>query len=284
MASVGDGRCDCGTGRVVDARSWRGRRDLRYAVWGSEKRQSRVQAIGRAGATGTGIGAMVEGVDCALQGDPDFMGFLVVVAAATAVFAGAAALIIHARDRLRDRKLRAQLRPYGARGAPALASAGGAGRPRVGSADGEPFPSPLRRETCLAFEISLRMEAPHSAAADLVWREAATTGLSVRLDDGEIVRIPAGPIRLSRPPDSARVSHGAARARLPAELAERDVGLPYVPSDMAFEHVIRPGDRVAVVGPLEPHEDDSEPSESLRSPARRALFPVGTPVVATLDD
>jgi hypothetical protein len=56
-----------------------------------------------------------------------------------------------------------------------------------------------------------------------------------------------------------------------------------VPPAAAFEQLLRPGDRVTVLGPQEPRElredDDSAPRESLRAPARRVLVPVGTPVL-----
>jgi hypothetical protein len=278
--------CDCEAGPVVDLRSPRGRALLRRAVWGSNKRQKRLRAIGRAGATGLGLGGLAELLECGAGGVDGDLGIAVlVVAAAGALFAGVAALVSYIRTRREEKAVRNALRPYGARGAPALASISGGSRARVGVAEGETFRSPLRREECLAFEISLRVDRPDASKADLVWREAGTAGFSVRLDDGELVRIPAGPIRLSRPPASARVSHQEARARLPVAVDEQDVALRNVPSDAAFEHLIRPGDRVAVVSVLKRREDSGGAQKNgLRAPARMALYPVGTPVVATLDD
>jgi hypothetical protein len=280
------GPCDCGGGPVVDLRTAAGRKLLRVAVWGPDERQSRLLAMQRAGAPRSTVGAIADAIDYERARDLPSSGRTFLVEAAGTLFAGIATLVDGWRDRKHEKTVRAALRPYGARGAPALASVGGGRRARLGvaAADGQTVPSPLRGESCLAFEISLRTDQPEGAADDLLWREAVSAGFAVRLDDGELVRVPAGPIRLSRAPAGARVSHEEARARLPAAIADRAAELPYVPSDAAFEHLLRPGDRVAVVNALEAREDAPLPKESPRAPARMALHPVGTPVVATLGD
>jgi len=284
-AMLAAGRCDCGDSRVVDIRKSRGRVLLRREVWGSDEQQGRLVRIGArtARAATLGLGAILFVALDYSSSQPDLGPPLVpcpVAVGLAAIVAGVAVGAAYSRDR---KERRTRLRPHGVRAGPALASVGGSARPRLGIAEGETFRSPLGDEDCLAFEISLRAENARGAGADLVWREARTGGFTVRLDDGETVRIPPGSIRLSRAPDSARTSHAEACKRLLPELGNDDVGLPCVPSTAAFEQIVRPGARVAVVGPLESHEDGDAPRESLRAPSRMILVPVGTPVLALQD-
>src|SRR5581483_12168806 len=241
-------RCDCGESLIVDVRKQRGRTYLRQAAWGSDERQHRLQMKGRGQAVGYGSVLLVLvwlAVKELMSAPHRSVVPAFVVMVVGTLSSGLVGLATYLR---RERQRRQALRPYGAPSAPSLAAVGGGKRARFGVAEGEAFRSPLRDQPCLAFEITLRTERPEQASKDLLWREGRTEGFTVRLDDGETAVVPAGPIRLSRATDSARVSHEAARARLPIELRdEAEIGLPCVPSDAAFEHVIRPGDRVAVV-------------------------------------
>jgi hypothetical protein len=276
---TGRGRCDCGAGSVVDTATPQGRAALRRAAWGEDQRQRYLKAITRAGAAGSGLGtaaALADGIE-------GFLPALLVFAACAALFMAIAAVVGYVNERRGRKKV---LRPYGAKNDRPLppVAVEPRSRPRYGVAEGEPFRSPLRHDLCLAFEISLRSENPDTAGNDLLWREAETAGFIVRLDDGDMLRIPAGPIRLAAAPARAqRASHAAARERLPIELrAETDAGLPCVPSDAAFEQIVRPGERAAVLSRLERREDDATPKSSLREPSRFVLVPVGTPALAPL--
>jgi hypothetical protein len=274
------GRCDCGDSRVVDLRKPRGRVLLRREVWGSDDRQARLTRIriGTATVVGSGVGWLGLAAARIALSRHTSLGVALVALGLAAIVIGAVVVAV-CRHNWKER--RAELRPCGVRTSSALAPVGSGARPRAGVAQGETFRSPLRDEECLAFEISLRADNPYRGGADLVWREAATRGFSIQLDDGEAVRIPAGSIRLSRAPASARASHVDARKRLPPEVdADSDVGLPCVPSAAAFEQIVRPGDRIAVVGPLEMREDIAASKESPRAPSPTVLVPVGTPVLA----
>jgi hypothetical protein len=65
------------------------------------------------------------------------------------------------------------------------------------------------------------------------------------------------------------------------ESPDIDDSLPYVPSDVAYERIVRPGDRVAITGTFDMREDPT-PRASLRDPARQILVLAGTPVLAVL--
>jgi hypothetical protein len=280
---VTPGRCDCGDSRVVDLRKPRGRVLLRREVWGSDDRQARLARvrIGTATIAWTGVCALGLFAVRIVLTQPISLGVALVAFGAGALVVGATVGAAY-RDNWKQRL--AEVRPSGVRTSSALAAVGGRARPRLGVAEGETFRSPLVNQECLAFEISLRADNPSRAGADLVWREAATRGFTVRLDDGESVRIPAGPIRLSRAADSARASHADARKRLlPEVVDDSDVGLPCVPSAAAFEQIVRPGDRVAVIGALETREDSATPKENPRAPSPMVLVPVGTPMLAVQD-
>jgi hypothetical protein len=282
MASVD--RCDCGSSAVADMLSLRGRERLRPAVWSPSEHGHGRQAIGAAEVVGYAGGVLLPTIKFAFDaatGQHSSIGEMGELLGLGALLAGISGLGMYLRLAWRKKKARC---PSGARDAPSFLVLGRGGQARPGIAQGEPFFSPLRRQPCLAFEISLRTDNPHDGGPDLLWREAHTEGFLVQLDDGETVRIPAGPIRMSRAPESARVEHASARQRLPFELRyEADSHHPCVPSDSAFEQLVRPGDPVVVVGPLVAREDVIAVRASLRAPSRMVLVPAGTFMLATQD-
>jgi hypothetical protein len=278
MATVG--RCDCGESCVVDLRQADGRALLRRAVWGSDEHQQRLRAAGSVRGLLRSFGPLALLAllfICFSATEPAILGVLAVAVGFLGAVFGSVTYLYKRQER------REALRPQGVAGRLALPPAG-EGPARSGIAHGDPFQSPLGYEPCLAFEAWLRADNSQAKGADIVWRESGTAGFFVRLDDGETVRIPAGPVRLWCDFPGTPASEPAARQRLPPALGDDgDAALPCVPPAAAFEQLLRPGDRVTVLGPQEPRElredDDSAPRESLRAPARRVLVPVGTPVL-----
>jgi hypothetical protein len=174
------------------------------------------------------------------------------------------------------------LRP---RGGPGVSLLPGRAPRRRGIAEGRPAPSPLGGAPCLAYGMALLTNRPAVASHDVLWREAATVGFSVRLDDSGLVRIPAGRVRFEV--DRLRAYYAPraqAAEHLPAGLGIQIAGEPdFVPFDAALEDILRPGDRVELLGVFELREDVSAERPSPRAPAPTLLVPGGTPVVRRID-
>jgi hypothetical protein len=155
----------------------------------------------------------------------------------------------------------------------------------TGIAEGTAQPSPLRREACLASSIVLRSDRPAPKRTDVLWREQITDGFSVRLDDGGLVRIPAGRVRIVESSRRERSApRAAAVAMLPGDLGVDIPGeLAELPFDSAWEQIIRPEQRVAILSPIELREDPDHLPASPRAPANVTRIPVGVPVLKCID-
>jgi hypothetical protein len=157
--------------------------------------------------------------------------------------------------------------------------------PRRGRVEGRPALSPLGREPCLAYGLALLTNRPAVGQRDVLWREAATVGFNVRLDDGGTVRVPRGRIRFEVDRHHAYYaprSHAA--EHLPGALGIRITGeLDFIPFDEALEDVLRPGDRVELLGHVVLREDTTVERPFPRAPAPTVLVPAGTPAFRRLD-
>jgi hypothetical protein len=256
--------CDIGEHHwTADLTTESGRKALLTEVWGPRSQRRRLEEIVRAEKTGSGFADH---------------GVLGAIALIVLVIVDVAALLILGAFVADARRRCSLLRPYGAIVQPSPYELN---RGQAGVVEGAPLPSPLRRDTCLAFGVVLRSSRPATGSGGLLWQEMATTGMRIRLDDGSLVHVPAGRIRLS--PNRARARKAAAdeaRARLPGPLGVVVPGeLPYLPFDEAHEVVIRPGDRVVLLSPTELREDPTAERPSLREPARTVLVATGTPVL-----
>jgi hypothetical protein len=171
------------------------------------------------------------------------------------------------------------------RGGPGISSWPAPRRGHRGVAEGRPAPSPLGGAPCLAYGMALLTNRPAVASNDVLWREAATVGFTVRLDDSGLVRIPAGRVRFEVNRLRAYYAPRAQAAEhLPAGLGIQIAGEPdFVPFDAALEDILRPGDRVELLGAFELREDTSAQRPSPRAPAPTLLVPDGTPVVRRID-
>ena len=174
------------------------------------------------------------------------------------------------------------LRP---RGAPDLWVRSARREGRRGVVEGRSALSPLGRLPCVAYGLALLTNRPAVARQDVVWREAATVGFNVRLDDGLLVRIPSGRVRFDVDWQRAYYAPRAQVAEyLPAGLGIQIDGEPdFIPFDRALEDVVRPADHVEILGVVEPREDRDARRSSLRDPAPTILIPVGAPVIRRVD-
>jgi hypothetical protein len=269
-------RCDGGPRhRVVDLTGPPGREALLTAMWGPRSRREQLHAIARAGVAGSGFGAALEAAGCLAEGLDSVVLSLAVLVVCGGLFVAVQCVATLIANALRRRRL---LRPRGASRLPKLV----AGREtRYGIVEGEPLPSPLRDQGCVAYGISLRTARAAAGAGDVVWREAASFGFTLRLDDGSAVFVPPGRIHFDVDPKrAARATRERAAARLPADLGVEVGGeLASLPFDQAFEEVLRPGDRVAVVGTVELREAPGAERPSLREAIPAVLVPTGTPVL-----
>jgi hypothetical protein len=156
---------------------------------------------------------------------------------------------------------------------------------RRGRVEGKAAMSPIGREPCLAYALALLTNRPAIGRRDVLWREAATVGFSVRLDDGLLVRVPPGRLRFEVDRHHAYYApRTQAAEHLPGALGIRITGeLDFVPFDEALEDVLRPGDRVELLGRVELREDLTAERPFPRAPAPTVLVPTGTPVIRRLD-
>ena len=125
------------------------------------------------------------------------------------------------------------------------------------------------------------------AANAVMLRHASTDGFEIALDDGAIVRVPAGRIRLEGT-RSVVEDPGVAKAlidRLIGPPLTDDDGYALVPFDVAQQVTLAVGDRVAVYGPVEFSMDaGAAPSDQYAfRGTSRVLVPVGVPSLARVE-
>lgn len=114
------------------------------------------------------------------------------------------------------------------------------------------FPAPLSGRECLGYSMMLRCD--EYIGGDVLLGHAEIASCEVELDDGRIVAVPPGRVRLELEhhddlieiADRAAIDHFLARIEgTDSELSGHYSGLPY---DHAWEGLLQPGDRVAVFG------------------------------------
>lgn len=115
-------------------------------------------------------------------------------------------------------------------------------------------------------------------------RDGRSETFEVHLDDGRVLEVPAGPVRLDAPRARwERIGDGEARlaaAKHGGIDNPHDVGRPEVdpfPFESAFHIEIRLGDRLQVVGQTEAIMEDVDAEGSYRSAPGRRLRPRGVP-------
>jgi hypothetical protein len=108
-------------------------------------------------------------------------------------------------------------------------------------------------------------------------RDAEAAGFDIELDDGRVVRVPPGRIRMYGAKSREKVAGDKMGAILEPIEATGDGVRPLFPYDFAETIVLREGDRVEVMGELEPAADTAA-GGGYRASAG-ILAPVGVPVL-----
>jgi len=236
--------CDAGgLHEVVSLVTPAGRKALVEAVWGDEdvrrhglreverhtRRQFQLAAVGL--VTGAG------GVMLALPG-----------ASAVALLGGlAGAAVGHLGGYLAARRA-TPIYPRGAT-APAATAPAARGRLRASAS----VDSPASATPCAAWAIELRFEGVWGERVML--RAGGTGGFDVALDSGERARVEAGPIRIAGGMSQLGDVETAELDRYLRELdpgAGRTEPFPPIPYNVVAEQTVMAGDRVELLGELEP--------------------------------
>jgi hypothetical protein len=132
---------------------------------------------------------------------------------------------------------------------------------------------------CVAWQIVLK--ARKSRLGHVMLIDAETVGFTVLSDHGEVVRVPAGRLRIVSPP-AARLAEPDGRAFIAwfDDLEPRpDPSFPLFPHDAVHENVVRAGDRVEVEGPF---DDLTGAARGYRELPQTVLVPRGIPRVRIL--
>jgi hypothetical protein len=259
---------------TVSLRSEKGRRQLGDEVWGPDSRARKLRQATRAGAGGAGLGGLLNACDLAPldgctglgEGIAAILAMIVVALVATVLFHLTRALVRWIREKL-DRP-----KPHGAlSGAPkpkhAVVAASGVVR------SGTPLATPWKAGNALAYAMELFEKRVFGGGAML--RDARTAGFEVQLDDGRLLHVPAGRLRIvSRlekvDVDRSRLGDVAAELGGRRDAAERAL----FPFDHARGLTVGPGDRVDVLGEVE-----TSPDATTGYRAAEILKPVGVPVL-----
>ncbi len=283
-----------GRHRVTRLDTHAGREGLLTEVWGPPSRRRRAKKLAKAGAGGAAGGSAAEGASCSGCGDVgavfELEGALILLG--ILALAGVVMLIYYGVQKLVEavRKWRNRPRPAAAAvrrvRMPRRRGRVGTVRPR----DGAVARAPLSDRECVAYSIELHSE--RALDGTVMARDAATIGFDIELDDGEVVRVPAGAIVLGQgEAESAddRVEPGEDEIwryllaidplRREAEYGE-DEAAKYDPMahDRTRERVIEVGARVEIRGPLRRVVDGGSAASSsapYRQAAASALVPEG---------
>lgn len=233
--------------RVVALDIEEGRAQLRAKVWGPPELRQRARDAAKVG----GLGAFLDGISCGgcpadVAASSGFEALAIVVASLVVIFLiFAVAYWVIASAVAWIRRRRSRLRPTGA--AP---TAGRGERLRGRVAGGAKVRPPLGEGEGVAFGLVLESSEAIGEGPGLLFA-GASGGFTVELDDGRVLEVPAGRIRV----DGARWARASSvEAR---ELAERldhrgDADPhPPIPADRARVAVLAVGDRVAITASLE---------------------------------
>jgi hypothetical protein len=271
-------RCDGGKGhRVVHLETPEGREALFEEVWGPASLRRRARDLAKAGSGGAmldGCGSL-SSCDCA-GADPSgeaaviFLGLMLAFFVAVALYWLISKLIEYVRRR------RARLKPKGA----LLAPTTDRGVARFG----------VVRESKAADSVAARaIELVQSRVGTnaVMLRFAHSQGFDVQLDDGSIVVIPPGRVRLEGTRstiDDPSVARVVIDTTIGPPLEDPD-GYSLIPFDVAQGVTLRVGDRVAIYGPLEhtAHPSIYAPQHGAFRSTSSVLAPVGTPSLARVD-
>lgn len=272
-----------GPHETVSLTDAKGRALLDDEVWGPDSRAREIRKMARAGAGGATAGGILEGCNlngcevldgCSGLGDAGEAILYVIGIVIAAVIVGIVVMVLYwliktlvqwTRDKLDTPK------PHGALLAPP--------RPKARAVQGrgvvrrsKPVELPWKEGKAAAYLMELHEKRVFGGGAML--RDAEAGGFDVELDDGRIVRVPPGRVRIFGATAIEDVEPKLSAVL--SEIEETD-GRKLFSHDHARAIVINEGDVVEVLGVLEPSADTAA-GGGYRASAG-ILAPVGVPVL-----
>lgn len=153
--------------------------------------------------------------------------------------------------------------------------------PRVGTGrivHGEEVIAPGSGTPCAAWAVELRYDGPWGTRT--IFRAAATAGLDIIMDGGDHVRIPAGAVWL----DGTFIQLDGEHASIDELLREVDPAgatsdWPLFPFNIIREQLLDEGDRVEVLGVVEPRPAQGDDVRLYRDAPAIELVHAGVPVL-----
>ncbi|MRG96875.1 hypothetical protein [Polyangium spumosum] len=273
--------CDGGRKhRVASLETRAGRDALRTEVWGPPSVRRRAKQLAKAGGTSLGAGSIFEGCtgcgDCgSVALDAEFLPVVAVVA----LIAAAGVLLYWIIAKIYEAIRAYQNRPRPNGGITKPPSLGRRPGPRGTVLGQTGMLAPATGKPCVAWALDLRNK--RFLGTDLMLHDAETSGFSVKLDDGTILRVPGGRVRLEGPKERLDRADAPPVDGFVQTINQNDdpedEGLEPFPYDTVDEIVVRPGDRVRVFGELERDVDPAAPG-GYRA-ANVILVPKGVPAL-----
>ncbi|MDQ3339803.1 MAG: hypothetical protein M4D80_31980 [Myxococcota bacterium] len=153
--------------------------------------------------------------------------------------------------------------------------------PHVGTGrivHGEPLASPGSGTPCAAWAIELRYDGPWGSRT--VFRAGATLGVDIVLDSGGHVRIPGGALWLDgkfNQLDGEEASVQELLREIDPDAASSDWEL--FPFNIITEQLVDEGDRVEVLGVVEPRPTQTDDVPLYRDAPASELVHIGLPVM-----
>ena len=146
---------------------------------------------------------------------------------------------------------------------------------------GEPtLDSPATGSECVAYALELHYEG--SFGTRVMYRDAVCTEFDLALGDGQLVRVPAGRIRLfGRMAQAVDFDNQGVERHVAAfdEKRTGNGGFDPLRYNVVYEQVLVAGDRVRLANELEPVLDPTALPSHYRESMASFLTPVGVPVV-----
>jgi hypothetical protein len=263
-----------------------GRNLLDEEVWGPDPRARELRKMARAGAGGATAGGILESCNLngcdVLEGCSNLGGagealLYVLAIVVAAVVIGILVMVLYwliktivqlVRDKLDTPK------PHGALLAPP--------RPKARAVQGrgtvrrsKMLDLPWKEGKASAYLMELHEKRVFGGGAML--RDAEAAGFDIELDDGRIVRVPPGRVRFLGPTSRDDVNTTILESFVSGLDPTHDTDRKLFPYDHAKTIVLHEGDRVEVLGGLEPSADTAA-GGGYRASAG-ILAPVGVPVL-----
>jgi len=277
-----DETCPAKRHETISIKEDPGRKKLDDEVWGPDSRARALRRMAKAGAGGGAAGGILKGgcggcdvgglEGCSSVGELGEAALVILAIVAVGLVAIVLTrliwkLIVYIRMR------RDQPKPHGALlRPPKIARKVHA----VGTVKtGQPSKTPWKAGSCLAYAMELHKKNLLGGGA--MRRDAATAGIEIALDDGRVMRVPAGRIRLLG--RLAKQDVDKHRLLDSVDLAghlTRD-GREFFPYDHTLGLTLKSGDRVEVLGQIELAADPGA-AGGYRASAG-VVVPVGVPVL-----